>query len=466
MQNPYVITISSEKGGVGKTTLATNLAIYLKALNEELPVTLFSFDNHFSVDRMFRIGKSPGGSDVGGLFTDNRPEELLEVGEYGVQFIPSNRRLEELPQVKEAGVDRLARTLASGNLKGIVIIDTRPTLDILTRNALYAADRVIIPVKDAPSLENCKNLYDFCESQGISKRALRLLPCLIDSRIRYKGPFTDAYQLLKAYAINRGYRCMEGYIAKSPKVESLNTNPEGRIYPILTHGRGTNVHLQFSHLARQVLLAFKGCEQYRTDEVRQKLTGQQQQREQALRQLRERLVPDCLICGKPLFEEKENTTAKYYCETSDGRVSGYLEETCFSDLVFRYFYRSQKEISPSNPLRELFRESAQRSYFVMRMTTAKNGFEKPCLAFHRFDEEGLEISQKTVEIKEFKTRFLQREKTKLYRLIEATVLAENVAENSFLLIRRAESQSSAGILVDEHRSAFEQTLSNVLNKLR
>ena len=50
---PYVITISSEKGGVGKTTLATNLAIYLKALSEDLPVSVVSLDNHFTVDKMF-----------------------------------------------------------------------------------------------------------------------------------------------------------------------------------------------------------------------------------------------------------------------------------------------------------------------------------------------------------------------------------------------------------------------------
>ncbi len=463
MQSPYVITISSEKGGVGKTTLATNLAIYLKALNEDLPVTLFSFDNHFSVDSMFRIGKKPGTGDVSELFTGTPPEKLLEIGEYGVQFIPSNRRMEELPEVRKAGFDRLARTLASGTLQGVVIIDTRPTLDILTRNALYAADRVIIPVKDAPSLENCKNLYDFCESQGISKRALRLLPCLIDSRIRYNGPFTNAYQLLKAYAINRGYLCMEGYIAKSPKVESLNTNPEGRIYPILTHGRGTNVHLQFSHLARQVMLAVKDCKKHRIGEIRQRLTLQNQQQEQALKLRRERLLPNCLICGTPVLAQN---TAYFFCETSDGQISGFLEESCFSDLVFRYFYRSQKKIAPSNPLRELFRESAQRSYFVMRLAAVNNGFEKTCLLFHRFDNDGLEISQKTIEIKEFKNHFLHREKTKLYRLIESTFLAEQVAQDSFLLIRRVDSSAASGPLLDKHRADFEQTMISVTNKLR
>ena len=89
MNSPYVVTVSSEKGGVGKTTLATNLAIYLKALDENLPVTLFSFDNHFSVDRMFRIGRSTPKGDVLSMLRGEKPEEIVETGEYGVQFIPS-----------------------------------------------------------------------------------------------------------------------------------------------------------------------------------------------------------------------------------------------------------------------------------------------------------------------------------------------------------------------------------------
>lgn len=465
MSQPYVVTIASEKGGVGKTTVATNLAIYLKALSEDLPVTVFSFDNHFTVDRLFRIGRGAPRGDMLDFLQGIPAEDLAETGEYGVQFIPSSRRLVEIRE-RISTPDTLARLLAASALNGIVIIDTRPDLDNFTRNALYAADRVIVPVKDTPSLENCRNLYNFFDSQGLSRRSLRILPCMVDSRIRFDGPFRDPYRLLKGYAINRGYRCMEGFIAKSPKVDSLNTNPEGKIYPVITHGRSTEVHLQFAHLARQVFLGAQQELERRLDQVRGEVDRQQSQRSEAFRLRREQLQSCCLICDKPLVVENSISPAGYYAETADGRLTGFLEEECFSSLVFRHFYHSQREVTATDPLRDLFRESAQRSYFVLRRAPNTRNFYQQQISFYRFDEDGLEVSNKTVELQEFESRFLSREQTLLFKLASRALFdAEARLGDGFLLIRRVSTDFPEEILFDEQRTRYTAALDRIASQL-
>jgi cellulose biosynthesis protein BcsQ len=191
MQNyPYIITIASEKGGVGKTTLATNLAIYLSAMREDLPVTIFSFDNHFTIDRMFEINGQKSRATVHDLLMGESASNLVHTGQYGVNYIPSSTELGDIHE-RFKGPMTLARILAESGLSGIVIIDTRPDLNILTQNALYAADRVLIPVKDMPSLENCKNIFALFDLYNMDKKTLALLPCLIDSRIKFDGVFKD-----------------------------------------------------------------------------------------------------------------------------------------------------------------------------------------------------------------------------------------------------------------------------------
>ncbi len=131
---------------------------------------------------------------------------------------------------------------------------------------------------------------------------MRILPCLLDTRIRYEPPFNNPYHLLKAAALKRGYRCMEGFIAKSPKVESLNTNPEGKIYPILSHARGTEVHLQMTHLARQVYLGAIEKAESRTAQVRLEIQARYQGREEDFLGRRASLSRACLLCGRPVID--------------------------------------------------------------------------------------------------------------------------------------------------------------------
>lgn len=462
MQKPYIITISSEKGGVGKTTLATNLAIYLKALHEELPVTIFSFDNHFTVNLMFRLGRQPSNGDVLDLFTGSRLEDLVEMGECGIQFIPSSHKLgvvrDQIP-----GIDILARTLVASQLSGFVIIDTRPDLDILTGNALYAADRVIVPVKDTASLENCRHIYQFFEQHHLSRRPLRVLPCMVDSRIRYSGTFRDPYQLLKASAIKRGYRCLEGYIGKSPKVESLNTNPEGKIYPILTHGRGTEVHSQMTDLARQISHGAMEEPERRLEQVQKTLANQQRERDEAFLARRGKLHPDCLLCDVPLVHADGVAPVGYYGEVSDGRFSGFMEEHCFTDTVFRHIYRTRREMVSGDPLREIFRETAQRSFFAFRRAPKTRHFYQQQLSFYRFDEDGLEVSHKKIDLLPLDQ--LKVEDPLLARLVEVLSDPNGLLGDAFLLLARVSSDFPEEILYAEEYERFSQIGARIASQL-
>ena len=246
MSRLFVVTVASEKGGVGKTTIATNLAVYLKALHEDLPVTIASFDNHFSVDQMFALGPRPS-AGMAELLQGTTPPDLVRLGQYGVQYIASARRLVHPaagPAILRGRLDDLA-------LEGIMILDTRPILDWFTEAALLAADLVLTPVKDRAALVNAAALREVLQVAGRADR-LWLVPSLVDVRARLNREITVADFLVYA-AREREYQVTELIISKSPRVESLASGVSNRIRPVLTHARQTAVHGQMRQLAEFVL---------------------------------------------------------------------------------------------------------------------------------------------------------------------------------------------------------------------
>ncbi|NIQ93335.1 MAG: ParA family protein, partial [Desulfuromonadales bacterium] len=314
---PFVVAVASEKGGVGKTTVSTNLAVFLKGLREDLPVAVASFDNHFSVDSMFAIGRHRGRS-VADLFRGAPVADLMQMGQYGVEFMASDRRLTP----PDDDVFFLRKALARSDLSGILVLDTRPILDYFTCSALLAADLILVPVKDRASLVNVASIRQTMKEIGAQTDRLWLVPSIIDRRLRLRGNM-PLDRFLADSARERDYQVVDTFIAKSPKVEGLATNLSSRVYPVLTHARYTNAYRQFKELARFVLEHFDSTDE-RVCEAPAPESALQDERGGQIR----RLAAECPVCHASTGEAEE-----HFFQDLRTRRRGFVHASCLQSLV-------------------------------------------------------------------------------------------------------------------------------------
>lgn len=144
------IAVFNQKGGVGKTTTALNIAALLARQGRD-PLVI-DIDPQAHLSNIASIAVEEGRKSLYGFYNENRPlAELVRVGSTGWRAIPAHLELSKVDTQFGKGphaLNRLNEGIVRENLNTDrpILMDACPMLGTLSLNAIFACDRIIVPI--------------------------------------------------------------------------------------------------------------------------------------------------------------------------------------------------------------------------------------------------------------------------------------------------------------------------------
>jgi chromosome partitioning protein len=142
------IAVINQKGGVGKTTITTNLGHALALMGHR--VTVIDLDPQGQLAASFGIFRAPSRGIDQVLLNDVDLDTVRLGARDLVSLVPAGVKLSEVEELQEGGASRagLLREAMNGKLadQDFVLYDCPPSSGMLVANAIFAVDEALIPV--------------------------------------------------------------------------------------------------------------------------------------------------------------------------------------------------------------------------------------------------------------------------------------------------------------------------------
>lgn len=247
-----IIVIANQKGGVGKTTTAINLSAACAGQGKR--VLLIDLDPQSNSTLSF-IEPDRVTAGAYELFTDTEraPEELIyATGVEGLSIVPARINLAKLEAKLIGDFDaafKLRDRLATiRDEYDIILIDTPPTLGLITVNALVAADHVLIPIQSSYfALEGTDDLLETIEKvRSRPNPELELLGVLVTLYDRRTALSKDVQNHIRNVF---GDKAFETMITRSVRLEEAPAHKKS----IFDYAPRSSGSAEYEELSKEVL---------------------------------------------------------------------------------------------------------------------------------------------------------------------------------------------------------------------